>query len=289
MSWRSHASARLCGVPDYAKLQGIEAWLTVRDQRGTGISPPSATSHNHPLTATFFGGTSTPPEGGRGVRILPRQQLRDAPPHGVADRSVRGRIRRSASRFGVHPSIWATAAAGCGPPRSLGCYVPLVRKLLAALGDEPSSYDAAQVREYVLATTAGGGRARAKSVANATRMFLRFLATYGRCLAGSRGHPDREANLSAVLARSAALRQQMPNCSLFLCRATSAVAFCIGRRSGSPAPCLQNPHPHAARPTEWVINRCAASSVQACHPIPAEPRRQRGAPLGRQRMRALDP
>lgn len=64
---------------------------------------------------------------------------------------------------------------------TLGNYVPLVQEFLAALGDDAAAYDATRVRAFILARASRFGRSRAKSVVNAVRMFLRFLAVGGRC------------------------------------------------------------------------------------------------------------
>lgn len=64
---------------------------------------------------------------------------------------------------------------------TLGVYVPLVREFLAAVGDDPTTYDAARVRAFILAQAEWCGRNRIKSVVNAIRMFLRFLAVTGAC------------------------------------------------------------------------------------------------------------
>jgi len=64
---------------------------------------------------------------------------------------------------------------------TLGNYVPLVREFLAAEGDDPVGYDAAKVRAFILAQADRSGRGRIKSVVNAVRMFLRFLAVAGAC------------------------------------------------------------------------------------------------------------
>jgi site-specific recombinase XerD len=64
---------------------------------------------------------------------------------------------------------------------TLGNYVPLVQEFLATLGDDAAAYDAARVRAFILARASRSGRSRAKSVVNAVRMFLRFLAVGGAC------------------------------------------------------------------------------------------------------------
>ena len=106
-----------------------------------------------------------------------------------------GHLRRS----GVVPSLPTPVPASVPPPvigqfsawmrqhrgvreSTLGNYVPLVRQFVVALGDDAAMYDAARVRAFVLARASGAGRARAKSLVNAVRMFLRFLAVRGDCL-----------------------------------------------------------------------------------------------------------
>ena len=64
---------------------------------------------------------------------------------------------------------------------TLANYLPLVKECLAALGDNVADYDARRVRAFVLARASRHGHDRTKSVINAVRMFLRFLAAYGHC------------------------------------------------------------------------------------------------------------
>ncbi len=64
---------------------------------------------------------------------------------------------------------------------TLGVYVPLVREFLAAVGDDPVTYDAARIRAFILAQAERSGRGRIKAVVNAVRGFLRFLAVSGAC------------------------------------------------------------------------------------------------------------
>lgn len=79
-------------------------------------------------------------------------------------------IERFAEWMRLHRGVTAS---------TLACYAPLVKELLAALGDDPAVYDAAQVRAFILARCACHGRARAGSMVDASRMFLRFLAVSG--------------------------------------------------------------------------------------------------------------
>lgn len=64
---------------------------------------------------------------------------------------------------------------------TLANYLPLVQEFLVALGDDPTPYDARQVRDFILAVSHRHGEARTRSTVNAVRMFLRFLAVYGYC------------------------------------------------------------------------------------------------------------
>jgi site-specific recombinase XerD len=66
-------------------------------------------------------------------------------------------------------------------PSTLANYVPLVKEFLQALGDDAAAYDASRVRSFIFARASRHGLSRAKSVVNAVRMFLRFLATERRC------------------------------------------------------------------------------------------------------------
>lgn len=67
---------------------------------------------------------------------------------------------------------------------TLGVYLPLVEEFLATLGDDTSAYDAAQVRDFILAVSSQHGHGRTRSTVNAVRMFLRFLSAYGYCPSG---------------------------------------------------------------------------------------------------------
>lgn len=61
-------------------------------------------------------------------------------------------------------------------------YIRVVKKFLFALGEDTAAYDAGQVRAFIFTSASRSGYGHAKSVVNATRMFLRFLAVYGYCL-----------------------------------------------------------------------------------------------------------
>lgn len=64
---------------------------------------------------------------------------------------------------------------------TLANYLPLVQEFLATLGDDTSTYDASQVRGFILAVSSRHGGARTRSTVNAVRMFLRCLAVYSHC------------------------------------------------------------------------------------------------------------
>jgi hypothetical protein len=77
---------------------------------------------------------------------------------------------------------------------TLGNYLPLLHEFVVALGDDAAMYDAAGVRAFILARASRAGRGRAKSLVNAVRMFLRFLAVRGSCLADLAAAVPRIAN-----------------------------------------------------------------------------------------------
>ena len=64
---------------------------------------------------------------------------------------------------------------------TLSSYEAHLRKLIAQLGDEPSTWDARRLREFVLEGSRTSGWATAKKRTTALRVFLRFLIAEGRC------------------------------------------------------------------------------------------------------------
>ena len=64
---------------------------------------------------------------------------------------------------------------------TLANYVPVVVDFVASLGEDTRSYDASSVRAFIFARAGRLGSGGAKSVVNAVRMFIRFLAAYGYC------------------------------------------------------------------------------------------------------------
>ncbi len=66
-------------------------------------------------------------------------------------------------------------------PRTVARYEALIGRLLPALGDDPTSYDAASVRRALLVGVQGVSRAYAKDFVTALRGYLRFLAVEHRC------------------------------------------------------------------------------------------------------------
>jgi integrase/recombinase XerD len=67
---------------------------------------------------------------------------------------------------------------------SLETYQTTLVGLLEALGDRPETFTAQAIRAFVLERARPHGLARAKSIAVATRAFLRFLVATGQCPAG---------------------------------------------------------------------------------------------------------
>jgi site-specific recombinase XerD len=69
---------------------------------------------------------------------------------------------------------------------TLDTYGLVVRRLLDALGTEPRSYTAAQLRTFVLAQSRGFSRSKAGNVVSAVRAFVRFLVAHQECPDGLR-------------------------------------------------------------------------------------------------------
>lgn len=57
-------------------------------------------------------------------------------------------------------------------------------ELLSSLGDDPSKYDAHNLREFLLDRARQQGPGASKTLITALRMFLRYLASQGKCQAG---------------------------------------------------------------------------------------------------------
>ena len=64
---------------------------------------------------------------------------------------------------------------------TLHVYGFCIRALLRQLGDDPRTFDARNLRQFVLEESRQSGWARAKTYTTALRMFLRFLIAEGRC------------------------------------------------------------------------------------------------------------
>jgi site-specific recombinase XerD len=64
---------------------------------------------------------------------------------------------------------------------TIATYAPVLRRLLEALGSEPETYTAAQLRAFVLAQSQGYSHSKAETVVTAVRMFVRFLIATGQC------------------------------------------------------------------------------------------------------------
>ena len=67
---------------------------------------------------------------------------------------------------------------------SLDVYQDILIHLLRDLGGTPEGYDARSIREFVLSRANLHGRTHARMTVTATRSFLRFLITVGRCPVG---------------------------------------------------------------------------------------------------------
>lgn len=67
---------------------------------------------------------------------------------------------------------------------TLDGYCRILRDLVQVLGEDPALYEAGSLRQFVLTRAAPHSRVRARTIATATRMFLRFLVAEGSCRHG---------------------------------------------------------------------------------------------------------
>jgi site-specific recombinase XerD len=67
---------------------------------------------------------------------------------------------------------------------TLYTYSIYIRELLRRLGEQPSRYDARQLRAFILEKSRSCGRPTAKNCAKVLRVFLRFLIAQGQCAVG---------------------------------------------------------------------------------------------------------
>jgi len=78
---------------------------------------------------------------------------------------------------------WMRQQRGTTDPTLYG-YSFCIRDLLKRLGENPVSFDAQSLRQFVLEKSQKSGWAKAKKCTTALRMFLRFLIAEGECAAG---------------------------------------------------------------------------------------------------------
>ena len=99
---------------------------------------------------------------------------------------------RSVQEVNVDPPLlvsfcdWMRRQRGTCDATLYGYSIP-VRDLLKELGDDPGTFDAQKLRQFILDTHQRCGWASAKKCTTAARMFLRFLIADGRCTAGLEG------------------------------------------------------------------------------------------------------
>jgi integrase/recombinase XerD len=91
----------------------------------------------------------------------------------------------------IHPlaagfDAWMRQHRGA-TPATLQIYGRIVTSAVGALGDDPSSFDAAGLRSFVLKKSREHGRSKAKQVMTAMRAFLRYLVATGACSPGLDG------------------------------------------------------------------------------------------------------
>ena len=81
---------------------------------------------------------------------------------------------------------WMRQQRGTCDATLSGYSIP-VRDLLKKLGEDPGTFDAQNLRQFILDTSQRCGWASAKKCTTAVRMFLRFLIADGKCAAGLEG------------------------------------------------------------------------------------------------------
>ena len=64
---------------------------------------------------------------------------------------------------------------------TLHSYTPSIRELLQEVGDDPGTFDAQKLREFVLKRSRRSGWAAIKKCTTSVRMFLRYLIAEDRC------------------------------------------------------------------------------------------------------------
>ena len=109
---------------------------------------------------------------GHGVLSMTCERSASSPPITVEPEPIPPLVKRFSAWMRQHRGV---------TEGTLTTYLPLVQEFLAALGDDAAGYDASRVRGFIFARASRHRHARAKSVVNAVRMFLRFLAAYGYC------------------------------------------------------------------------------------------------------------
>lgn len=77
--------------------------------------------------------------------------------------------------------------------RTINCYSELVSKLLKDLGNDPTQYDAASLRQVFLSHIEGASLKRIQLLETSTRMYLRFLSLTENCPAGLIGAVPKTA------------------------------------------------------------------------------------------------
>lgn len=77
---------------------------------------------------------------------------------------------------------------------SLVCYRLQLRHFLDAVGEDPSKWDAAGIRQFILAQSQRTGISRTKQAVTAVRGLLRYLAIMGRCTPDLVAAPPTVAN-----------------------------------------------------------------------------------------------
>lgn len=120
---------------------------------------------------------------------------------------------------------------------TLNLYQPVLADLLISLGSDPAAYTAAAIRNFVLVRARPHGRSRARCIAVAKRMYLKYLVATGNALRGG-SMRFRALRAGSWRRRRAFLVKVISTASLPTVRASAAYAtalsccFWLGWASG---------------------------------------------------------
>jgi site-specific recombinase XerD len=172
--WLSHRGYRETTIVERVRL--LAHWTDWAHKAGfTLATAPTGLDASGPVFAGSRTGEEVRRSGALFIRYMQDQGL--AP--GCRQSGVPAEVRPVLAAF----RDWMRSHRGIASS-SLDTYQTILVDLLEALGDDPKAYTAQAIRRFVLERARPHGLARAKSIANATRAFLRFLVATGQCPSG---------------------------------------------------------------------------------------------------------